>query len=86
MKISLVQFIMAISLASISFANNADAQEVFNRKITIKVTDEKLKTLLNQFEKIGNVKFFYSPQVINSRQKVSLESNNQSIGESLERL
>ncbi len=86
MKISLVQFIMAISLASISFANNADAQEVYNRKITIKVTDEKLKTLLNQFEKIGNVKFFYSPQVINSRQKVSLESNNQSIGESLEKL
>lgn len=86
MKISLVQLIITLSFAGISVAKKAGAQEILNRKMSIQVSDEKLKNVLVQIEKSANVKFFYSPQAIKSNQKVSLNTNNESVGNTLEKL
>ncbi|PWK23832.1 TonB-dependent receptor-like protein [Arcicella aurantiaca] len=86
MKISLVQFLLAINFVAIGFAKTAEAQEILNRKISIEANDEKLKNVLIQIEKNANVKFFYSPQAIKSNQKVSVRSLNESISNTLNKL
>jgi iron complex outermembrane receptor protein len=86
MKISLVQLIIALTFAGISWAKKAGAQEILNRKMSIQMNNESLKDVLSQIEKSANVKFFYSPQAIKSNQKVTISTNNESVGATLEKL
>ncbi len=86
MKISLVRLIIAFSFFGISWSKKVEAQEILNRKMSIQISDEKLKNVLAQIEKSVNVKFFYSPQVIKSNQKVTLSVYNESVANTLEKL
>ncbi|WP_229244179.1 TonB-dependent receptor [Emticicia sp. CRIBPO] len=86
MKVSLVQLFFICLFAGVSWANNAGAQELLNRKISLIVVDEKIKSVLSSIEKSANVKFSYSPQVINSNRRISFKAQNSSLGELLNQM
>jgi TonB-linked SusC/RagA family outer membrane protein len=86
MRISLVQAFLSCLFVGISIANDLSAQELLSRRMSINVTDKKVKTVLKEIEKATDAKFSYSPQVIQSGRTVTLHMNNATLGEILERI
>ncbi len=86
MKISLVQTFLACVFMGVSWANDLSAQELLDRRVSLQVSDKKLKPVLKEIEKIADVRFSYTPQVVHSMQLVSLKASNVTLGEVLERL
>jgi iron complex outermembrane recepter protein len=86
MKLSLVQFIFACLFVSFSSAKETAAQDLFNQKLSLQVADMKIKNVLASIEKNANVKFSYSPQLIQSSRKVSVNLQNSTLGEVLNKV
>ena len=86
MKISFVQIVLSLAFVSISWANEASAQDLLNRRMSIEVTNEKVKTVLANIEKTAKIKFSYSPQVIQSNRRISFSSQNETLEEVLSKL
>lgn len=86
MKISLVQLFIACFFISVSWAREMSAQELLNRKVTLQVSEKKIKAVLKDIENVAGVRFSYSPQIIQSSRTVTLNLPNVTLGEVLERL
>ncbi|WP_240625463.1 SusC/RagA family TonB-linked outer membrane protein [Spirosoma pollinicola] len=71
---------------SVSWARDVTAQELLNRRISLTIQDQNIKTVLHSIEKAANVKFSYSPQIVRSRQLVSMRVQNSTLKEVLEKL
>jgi len=79
MRVSIYQ-ILAITIFSCSaLAKNAGAQEFLNKQISIKADQTDIKTIIAKAELLANVKFVYSPQLINSDRKISINVVNQKL-------
>jgi len=82
-----VLYVLLIMLAtSLAFAKNGSAQELLNRRITVKLNNQKLSVALRQIGNLATVKFIYSPQVIPVDQKVTLNPQNETLSAVLESL
>ena len=86
MKISLVQAFLACVFMGVSWANELSAQELLSRRLSLQVTDRKLKPMLKEIEKMAGVRFSYSPKVVQSTQLVTISAVNTPLGEVLDRL
>lgn len=84
MKISLVQVFLAFIFIGTAWSNSLSAQEVLERRITLKVTEESVKVVLKEIEKLAEAKFSYSPQVIQSGRKVTLNIQNRPLKDVLD--
>ncbi|KAB7730865.1 SusC/RagA family TonB-linked outer membrane protein [Rudanella paleaurantiibacter] len=70
----------------IALAADGQSQQIFGRRITLKVDAKELKTVLSQIENQADVKFAYSRQVVNPNRLVSLNVNQATLAETLDRL
>ena len=86
MKITCVQFILAVVFAGLTMARNGMAQELLNRPISIQLENRDLKTALHRIEKAANVKFTYVPQLIAVANKVSVIAHNDRLEAVLDKL
>ncbi|MDF7818415.1 TonB-dependent receptor [Runella sp. MFBS21] len=83
MKISFTQLLIAILCMSMSYARDAVGQEMLDQKVTLRLSNEDLKTTLGTIERTTKVRFVYNPKEIQSNQKVSLNAKNESLKEVL---
>jgi len=83
MKISLIQLIFSCLFVSFSWANIAKAQSILNQEVSIQMNGAKIKSVLSMIEKSVDVKFSYSPQVIQAGHRVTLDAKKVSLGEVL---
>lgn len=86
MRISLLHTLLLFLCISASWAREVSAQELLDRRISLDVHDEKVKTVLSTIGKLASVKFSYSPQIIQSQRKLSLQADNITLGKVLERI
>jgi TonB-linked SusC/RagA family outer membrane protein len=86
MKITFIQILLALFFVGISLANDASAQELLNRRLSLNIQKENMKTVLRSIEKAANVRFSYSPQIVPSRRLVSLRVQNSTLKDVLEKL
>lgn len=86
MKISIIQMVLAICFVGLCYARDANAQEMLETRISVRLEGKTLKTILSKLEKEAKVKFMYSVEVIQADRIVSLNAKNQSLGEVLESL
>lgn len=86
MKISLVQFIIACVFMGMTYAKDADAQELLNQRVTLQISDMRIKNVLAEIEKTAHVKFSYSPQIIQSNRKINVEIKNNTLDEVLKKV
>ncbi|GAB3992599.1 SusC/RagA family TonB-linked outer membrane protein [Spirosoma daeguense] len=86
MKLSLVQVLMAVVFASVSWATDAAAQELLDRRLTLQVRNEKIKSVLTMIEQSVNVKFSYSPQLIQSGRRITFQAQGEPLGDVLNKL
>ena len=75
-------YILIISLLSMLSAS-AYAQELLEKKISIKVINEPIDQVLQKIGDLGGFSFSYSPDAIDVKARVSLQASNQSVREIL---
>ena len=84
MRMSLAQLCLAILCFSTTFAKNLNAQEILEKKISVKLVEQSIKTVLQQIETEAKIKFVYSPAAIEANRKVSINAQNTSLKEVLD--
>src|SRR6185312_10863101 len=72
MKISLIPLLLLV-LVFCSYAKDSRGQKILEKKITLKVADEEVRMVFTELEKRTDVKFVYSPELIESSRKVNLD-------------
>jgi len=72
MKISLIPLLLLV-LVFCSYAKDSSGQKILEKKITLKVADEEVRVVFTELEKRTDVKFVYSPELIESSRRVNLD-------------
>ncbi|MGV3556626.1 SusC/RagA family TonB-linked outer membrane protein [Larkinella arboricola] len=83
MRFSLTQSLVMFSLVGVSFAHPSNAQEYLSRRLTLHADNQEIKRVLADIEKATDVQFVYSSQVIERKQKISIQANNSTLEEVL---
>ncbi|RRB04671.1 SusC/RagA family TonB-linked outer membrane protein [Larkinella rosea] len=83
MRFSLTQSLVMLSLVGVSFAHPSNAQEYLSRRLTLHADNQDIKRVLADIEKATDVQFVYSSQVIEKRQKMSIQATNSTLEEVL---
>ncbi|WP_168207731.1 TonB-dependent receptor [Spirosoma sp. KCTC 42546] len=86
MKITCVQALLAVLFMSASWATDVTAQELLDRRLSLTVRNENIKAVLRDIEKMADVKFSYSPQIVPAKRLVSFSMQNTTLREVLENL
>ncbi|MDQ1088806.1 TonB-dependent receptor [Siphonobacter sp. SORGH_AS_1065] len=86
MKIGAAQLALATSLVGASYAHHSIAQDVLNKKVTLNIQGQSMKDALKTVERLANVKFVYSSQLIQASRKVTISVTNESLNRVLSQL
>lgn len=86
MRISLFQVCIAMIFAGVSLAKNAEAQDLLNRKISIRIENQDLEDAISTIEKQGDVKFTYRPKLVSISQKITLNVSNEPLSQVLDKI
>ncbi|MVM36821.1 hypothetical protein GO730_02615 [Spirosoma sp. HMF3257] len=86
MKLSLLHISIAILFAGVSLAREVTAQELLDRKINIRITNQDIISVLASIEKQADVKFTYRPKLVIASQRMTFTVVNESLGQVLDRL
>jgi TonB-linked SusC/RagA family outer membrane protein len=86
MRWSILQLLIAATFANISSALDVSAQELLNRRISVQAVNQKINTVLSGIEKNAEVKFSYSPNLIQASRKITLNLSNEKLSVVLEKL
>lgn len=78
MKISLVQLIILLG-AFCSFAKPTEGQSALDQQVTLHLKNIRIKNVLSEIEKMSDVKFIYSPELIRSSRKVDVVANRKKL-------
>ena len=85
MQISIIQMVLMALFASISYSADLEAQAL-DKIVTVQVDNQQVPVVLQKLEKQTDLKFVFSPQVIRSAQKVTIDFKDQKLGTVLEKL
>lgn len=79
MRISITQLCFAILFVGLSYAKDSSAQELLEKRISLRADDKSIKNILSQIEGEVNFKFVYSPAAIEAQRTVSINVQNQTV-------
>ncbi|MCP1385867.1 TonB-dependent receptor [Runella salmonicolor] len=86
MRITCYQLFLTILCTSLGYAIDTRGQELLERKISVQVANQEIGRALERIEKVADVHFMYSPQLISSKRKVTLVAKNERLSTILEGL
>lgn len=85
MRIGLLQWILAVSLAAGSYAKETAAQSVLSKDMTLTLRNVSLKQALNEIQARANTRFVYSSRV-SVKENVTIDVKNQKLSRILDQL
>ncbi len=86
MKITLTQIFLAAFFSVFAYGLETNGQELLDKKISINVKNETVKTVLGKIEKKAALKFTYQPQVLRKVKNVSLDFEEIKVGDLLDQI
>lgn len=86
MRISSLQILLALTLANISLALDSKAQELLNRRVSIQAQNEDVEITIKRIEKLANVQFLFSREIIQSKRKINYQAKNEQLSRVLEQI
>lgn len=86
MKVAIIPVIAVLTCSGVVLATESRGQEVLERKISLVVKNKKMLIVFGEIEKAAGIRFVYGPQVIPVRDEVSLRTNDDTLGDVLEKL
>lgn len=84
MRVTVFQLVF-LSVCGLSWANTT-AQDLLATRVTLQVENRNVKYVLAQIEREANVKFMYSAEIIQASRKISLNANNESLAQVLDKV
>ncbi|MFD1145475.1 TonB-dependent receptor [Larkinella insperata] len=85
MKLTFLQLLVAALCTTVSLATDGKAQ-IMEQKITIQMARKNFSDVLTVIEKMADVKFSYSPDLVQANRQVSVSAVNQSLSQVLDKL
>lgn len=79
MKLTLHQLLLFAVLFGVSYAHETRGQGVLEKKISLDVRGMEFRSVLSILEKQADVRFVYSPSVIDVWQKVNVKASNKEL-------
>ena len=86
MKITVIQILISSFSVAMAYAVNGFGQEVLDRKISIDVESAEFQKVLLMISKQADVKFAYSPELVQGKDEVSLHVENERLSNVLNTL
>ena len=86
MKVTLLLVYTMITFVNIALAKETNGQEILDKKITLSINKQGLKTILVSIERAAEIKFAYTEQTIPLDKKISVEAKEERLGDVLQRL
>jgi TonB-linked SusC/RagA family outer membrane protein len=86
MRVTLTQLVLSGLFISAVFAHEGRTQELLNQQITIKKREATVKTVFAEIEKVLNVKFLYSSNLLDPSEKLSLSGESEPLGSILTKI
>ncbi|MDQ1086694.1 SusC/RagA family TonB-linked outer membrane protein [Siphonobacter sp. SORGH_AS_1065] len=77
MRLTVLQFFIVALFTNVSLALDSRAQEVLNKKISVELNNKSVSEVLSRIEKAADIKFSYSPDLIQSHRSVNLNAANE---------
>ncbi len=77
MRMSFHQLVLFIVLSGISYAHETKGQAVLEKRVSLDVQGVRFKKVLSLLEEQTDARFIYSPNSINTQQKVKLKAVNE---------
>lgn len=79
MKFSSLQLLFVLALANASLALDGKAQELLTRRVSISAQNEDVETTIKRIEKLANVQFLFSREIIQSKRKINYRAKNEQL-------
>lgn len=86
MRILCFQVFLATLLASLVYAHDISGQGVMDQRVSLRIDNAPLKTVLALIERKAEVKFAYSPSHIDEAELVSSHASNEKLSDVLDQL
>lgn len=83
MRTAFYQIFILAWCSSLVLAFDGKGQEILNRPISVTIENQQVEQAIRKIGKLASVKFVYSPQLIRSDRKVSLNVQNHPLSEVL---
>ena len=83
MRITFVQLLIVAGLSGLTHARPVLAQEVLDQKVSLRVDNEELRTILVRLEKAAQISFIYQSKVFTTNPRLSIRANNRRLGDLL---
>ena len=77
MRITITQLFLAMLFVGLSYANDSSAQELLEKRISLRSEDKSIKDILTLIKNETDIKFVYSSTAINAERVVSINVQNQ---------
>lgn len=84
MRISFIQAILMAFFASLTYATDSKAQ-LLDKRVSVQLENSEVSAVLRKLGKLTDIKFVFSPQVIKSGKKISVNFKDESLGNVLEK-
>ncbi|MCF0070201.1 TonB-dependent receptor [Dyadobacter sp. CY261] len=84
MRITVMPLLIALIGLQMAWALETPAQELLDKRISLRADDASLKNILNRIEGLTEIRFTYSPKVIQADRRASVSIQNQPVREVLE--
>lgn len=86
MKASSIQLFLIFLASAYTYAHNGNAQELLMQRVSIQANKKEIREVLTQLELAADVKFVYSNQLLPASRKISLNVENKTLAETLEKM
>ncbi|MFC5412478.1 TonB-dependent receptor [Larkinella bovis] len=86
MKLSLMQVILALVYTGITLAHGANAQELLNQRVSVRIENQSLRKVFKEIESITHIRFAFRPREIPFERKMTVIATNESLAEVLDKV
>lgn len=86
MRITVFQALLAIGFIGSVSAHEAKTQELLAKRISVSANQEEIKSVFTKLEAQVGIKFLYSSNLVNPKQKVTFEVKKETLSVALEKL
>ncbi|RIV17612.1 SusC/RagA family TonB-linked outer membrane protein [Fibrisoma montanum] len=86
MRLTLTQLVLLGLFMGVALGHDGKAQELLTRRISVRMDNQPVRTVLNDIEQKVKVRFVFSSTLIQPDRKVSLQMDNQPLADVLDHL
>ncbi len=86
MRVTLLQTVLLLSFVTCCLAGNVAGQEILDKKISLNLSAQEIKTVIKAISASTDIGFTYSNDVLQTKEKVSVVATDERLGDVLEKL